>query len=388
MPSTPSRMSTPASPTCSGSPTSSGPFSLSPRTTPDPAPCGATTASRRTRRRAPTCRPFSTVSNPLLTPRRPRTRSSPRTGRTPRPRRTLLKATPEVGGCSMALWRPTPPDASRTRWAKHWTSTVEPGRPDPRSSTSRTDSRPGCAAKDPAFRWSQQRRRKVPARGARRIAGLSLPWDPVLPRRDRSNVRRSARHRLPIAARIRHHADQQPPLLLPTRLVRCAFARRRACWRGRTREAGRTDHDSWTFVETVWMTVAVAVQDVGPPVRRARGGWARRFVRSVLMPARAGASWISTSVDAWRLVRTTGLPGQPAVPRSRSRSPNGVPVTVRSTCCRRSVHGWAAVSPPASELQPCSLAGRVARCPLAVSSLICPLRRVCSATIRRRSEEL
>ena len=51
---TPGRTSTPASPTCAASPTSSGPCSPWPPTTPGPAPCGATTASRRTRRHAPT----------------------------------------------------------------------------------------------------------------------------------------------------------------------------------------------------------------------------------------------------------------------------------------------------------------------------------------------
>ena len=48
-PSTPGRMSTPASPTCDVSPTSSGPCSRWPPTTPGPAPCGATTASRHTK---------------------------------------------------------------------------------------------------------------------------------------------------------------------------------------------------------------------------------------------------------------------------------------------------------------------------------------------------
>ena len=89
----PGRMSTPASPTCDVSPTSSGPCSRWPPTTPGPAPCGATTASRHTRRRAPTCRPFSTAAVQLPMHRRPRNRTPPETERSPRPRRTLLKAT-------------------------------------------------------------------------------------------------------------------------------------------------------------------------------------------------------------------------------------------------------------------------------------------------------
>ncbi len=50
----PSRTSTLASPTCAASPTSSGPCSHWPPTTPGPAPCGATTASRHAHRRGPT----------------------------------------------------------------------------------------------------------------------------------------------------------------------------------------------------------------------------------------------------------------------------------------------------------------------------------------------
>ena len=45
-------------------------------------------------------------------------------------RRTLPKATRAVGGYRMTTWRSTAPDASRTRWARRWTSTVEPIRPD------------------------------------------------------------------------------------------------------------------------------------------------------------------------------------------------------------------------------------------------------------------
>lgn len=175
---------------------------------------------------------------------------------------------------------------------------------------SRTDSRrtPGYAAKDRAFRWPQQRRRKVPARGAGRIAGPPLPRNSVLPRRDRNNVRRSTRHRPPIAARIHHRADQQPPLLLPTRLVRCALARRRARWRWRTRGAGRGGprfvdfrrgglDDRGRCRAGCWSACPSS----------ALSGWARQLVRRVLVPARAGASSISTSVDGWRLGRTTEL---------------------------------------------------------------------------------
>ena len=89
----PVRTSTPASPTCAASPTSSGPCSRWPPTTPRPAPCGATTASRHTRRRAPTCRPSSTaVDQQLPMHRRPRNRTPPETERSPRPRPALLKA--------------------------------------------------------------------------------------------------------------------------------------------------------------------------------------------------------------------------------------------------------------------------------------------------------
>ena len=75
--------------------------------TPGPAPCGATTASRHMHRRAPTCRPFSTAADQLPMHRRPRNRTPPETERSPRPRRTLLKATQAIGGCRMTIWRQT-----------------------------------------------------------------------------------------------------------------------------------------------------------------------------------------------------------------------------------------------------------------------------------------
>ena len=67
---------------------------------PGPAPCGATTASRPTKRRTPTCGPCSAAAGPRLAYRNPRNRSRPETGRTPGPRRTMLKALPLNYGCS------------------------------------------------------------------------------------------------------------------------------------------------------------------------------------------------------------------------------------------------------------------------------------------------
>ena len=58
--------------------------------------------------------------------RRPRNRTPPETERSPRPRRTLLKATQAIGGCRMTIWRQTArPDSS----CRRWTSMTGPGQP-------------------------------------------------------------------------------------------------------------------------------------------------------------------------------------------------------------------------------------------------------------------
>ena len=59
----------------------------------------------------------------------------------------------------------------------------------------------------------------VPARGAGGLLAVPLPSrDAVFPRREQTNMRRSARRRPPIAG-IHHHADQQLPLLAAPRKV-------------------------------------------------------------------------------------------------------------------------------------------------------------------------